>query len=346
MERLNHNMLVLNCYGKINRTCISKKLGMYLSNLPAYVENNWKNTLKEQLGFAKEAEKLVKCYLNANYSSRIFELYRKVFPYKEVPREFIDANYEELANMMICVTLEYDYDDMPLGGWETNCFEGRFCEDDYAEKIINFMNFLAYSNPLYGDVGFPVPVPQWTYSSNHDELDYYRIFWGGENVTQYLNSMLEWGKLFDDFLISRERYSQLDYLINSIYKDAEYNEYHLVKDFSLCQLALEKKWEGELDIKLQRFLPESLSDDEKQRCAKLLRQLRNKIAHGDFVTFEEKIEEYAVQFLDGKFVFDYSEYSRKNWTIGHICCLLDDILRRIFYMMFYDYRTLESIKKG
>ena len=118
------------------------------------------------------------------------------------------------------------------------------------------------------------------------------------------------------------------------------------KDFSLCQLALEKKWEGELDIKLQRFLPESLSDDEKQRCAKLLRQLRNKIAHGDFVTFEEKIEEYAVQFLDGKFVFDYSEYSRKNWTIGHICCLLDDILRRIFYMMFYDYRTLESIKKG
>lgn len=50
------------------------------------------------------------------------------------------------------------------------------------------------------------------------------------------------------------------------------------------------------DIKLQRFLPDRLSNDEKQLCAKLLRQLRNKIAHGDFIAFEEKIEEYAIRF--------------------------------------------------
>ena len=211
------------------------------------------------------------------------------------------------------------------------------------EKVINFMNFLAYSRPIYNGRGFPTPVPQWTYSSNHDELDYYRIFWGGESVTQYLNSMLEWGKLFDNFLINRERYLQLDYLINSIYKD---NEYHLIKDFSLCQLMLENKCEAELDIKLQRFLPDRLSNDEKQLCAKLLRQLRNKIAHGDFIAFEEKIEEYAIRFLDGKFEFDYSEYSRKNWTIEHVCCLLDDVLKKIFNMVFYDYETLENIKKA
>lgn len=89
-----------------------------------------------------------------------------------------------------------------------------------------------------------------------------------------------------------------------------------------------------------------MSNDEKQLCAKLLRQLRNKIAHGDFIAFEEKIEEYAIRFLDGKFEFDYSEYSRKNWTIEHVCCLLDDILKRIFNMMFYDYETLENIKKA
>ena len=210
------------------------------------------------------------------------------------------------------------------------------------EKVINFMNFLAYSRPIYNGRGFPTPVLQWTYSSKHDELDYYRIFWGGESVTQYLNSMLEWGKLFDNFLINRERYLQLDYLINSIYKD---NEYHLIKDFSLCQLMLENKCEAELDIKLQRFLPDRLSNDEKQLCAKLLRQLRNKIAHGDFIAFEEKIEEYAIRFLDGKFEFDYSEYSRKNWTIEHVCCLLDDVLKKIFNMVFCDYETLENIKK-
>ena len=247
-------MLVLNCYGKINRICISKKIGMYLSNLPDSVENNWKSALKEQLWLSNEAEELVQHNLKINRSSQIFELYHKVFSRKKIPREFTDTNYEELVDKMICVTFDYAYDDIPLGGMDTNCFDGRICEDDYAEKVINFMNFLAYSRPIYNGRGFPTPVPQWTYSSNHDELDYYRIFWGGESVTQYLNSMLEWGKLFDNFLINRERYLQLDYLINSIYKDNEYNEYHLIKDFSLCQLMLENKCEAELDIKLQRFL--------------------------------------------------------------------------------------------
>jgi len=52
-----------------------------------------------------------------------------------------------------------------------------------------------------------------------------------------------------------------------------------------------------------------------------------------------------VQFMDGKFGFDYSEYSRKNWAISHICCLMDDVLRRIIYMLFYDNETLNKIKK-
>ena len=64
--------------------------------------------------------------------------------------------------------------------------------------------------------------------------------------------MLEWGKLFDNFLINRERCLQLDYLINSIYKD---NEYRLIKDFSLCQsLTLEDKCEAELDISVTKIL--------------------------------------------------------------------------------------------
>lgn len=45
----------------------------------------------------------------------------------------------EIVNNMICIYLDYNYDDMPLGGWETNCFDGRMCENDYAEKIINFI---------------------------------------------------------------------------------------------------------------------------------------------------------------------------------------------------------------
>lgn len=339
-------MLVLNCYGKTDRICVSRKLGMYLSNLPDSDENNWKDYLKKQLKLTKDADTLYKNYLETRYSRGLFELYHKVFPNKEVPEKFAETHYEELAGMMICVTSDYVYEDMPLGGWDTNCFDGRFCEDDYAEKIIDFMNFLNSSNLLNKEEKFPDPVPQWIYSSNHDALGNYRMFWGGECVEEYIKPMIEWGSLFDAFLDSRERYLQFDYLINAIYKDAEYNEYHLSKDYSLCQLFLEKKWEGELDTKLQKFLPIDMSDNERKECAVLLRKLRNKIAHGDFLAFEDKIEEYATKFLDGKFAFDYSEYSRKNWTVFNVCCLLDDVLRKIIYMMFYDYKTLESIKNS
>ena len=339
-------MLVLNCYGKIDRICISRKLGMYISNLPNSDDNNWKDALKDQLKLTNDADSIYQNYLKMSYPSGIVNLYHKVFPSKEVPVEFTDLHYEELAEMMTCISLDYEYADMPLGGWDKNCFDGRLCEDDCTEKIIGFMNFLVHLDTTQKDDDFPAPVPQWVYSSNHDEFDHYRLFWGGEGIEQYQKAMIEWGNLFDTFLVNRERYLQFDYLINSIYKDSDYNEYHLIKDFSLCQLFLEKECEGELDTKLPIFLPENMSGAEKMECAKLLRQLRNKIAHGDFLAFEDKIEEYAKKFLDGKFAFDYFEYSRKNWVIIHVCCLLDDVLRRIMHMMFYNSKKLDSIKNS
>lgn len=102
---------------------------MYLSNLPDSVENNWKSALKEQLWLSKEAEELVQHNLKINRSSQIFGLYHKVFSRKKIPREFTDINYEELVDKMICVTSDYAYDDIPLGGMDTNCFDGRICED-------------------------------------------------------------------------------------------------------------------------------------------------------------------------------------------------------------------------
>ena len=337
-------MIVLECYGKIDRICISQKLGIFLSNLPDDKDNNWKEELKEQLKLTKEADFLYQSHLGTNYPCGIFKLYGNVFPDRKVPKQFTDLNYTELAERMICFTLDYNYDDMPLGDWKTNCFDGRLCEDDYAEKIIEFFLFLTHKTSSGFD--FPVPVPQWAYSSNHDEMNHYRLFQGGTSVETYLDPLREWGRLLDEFLIDRDRYLLLDYLITSIYKDADYNKYHLLKDYSLCQLLLEKDKERELDTKLPQFLPSKMSKNDRQKCAVLLRQLRNKIAHGAFAEFEEKMEEYIEQFMDGHFSFDYAEYSRKNWGILSICCLLDDVLRNIIYMLFYDYEKLEIIKNG
>ena len=103
------------------------------------------------------------------------------------------------------------------------------------------------------DYAIPKPVKQWTFSSNHDGIDYWRIFWGGEESAEYILALQEWGKLFDSFLCSRNDYLLFDYLVNTIHKDNEYNENHLIKAFSLCQLFLERHKESELDAKLPQF---------------------------------------------------------------------------------------------
>ena len=72
------------------------------------------------------------------------------------------------------------------------------------------------------------------------------MFWGGEGVDIYIRALKEWGELLDKFLENRENYLLFDYLVNSLYKDNKYNEYHFMKDYSLCQLFLEDRHEKEL----------------------------------------------------------------------------------------------------
>ena len=120
----------------------------------------------------------------------------------------------------------------------------------------------------------------------------------------------------------------------------------MLKAYSLCQLFLEDEREAELDKKLPEFLDSSYSIAEREKIAICFRQIRNKIAHGDFIEFNKKIEEYTKQFMDGHFDFDYSEYSRQNWAISNICCALDDALRKMLFMLFTNRTKLEQIKKA
>ena len=72
--------------------------------------------------------------------------------------------------------------------------------------------------------------------------------------------------------------------------------------------------------------------------------MRNKIAHGDFIAFEKLVEEFACEIMDNNFNFDYSEYSRKNWVILHICCELEIVVKKMINMLFLDREKLEKIK--
>ena len=77
----------------------------------------------------------------------------------------------------------------------------------------------------------------------------------------------------------------------------------------------------------------------------MLRKMRNKVAHGDFTTFENKAEEYAKKFMDGRYWFDYSEYSRKNWVLLNVCCLLSDPVKMLIEKLFEDKNYMKSLKK-
>lgn len=334
-------MVVLNFYGKIEPICISKKLGLYLSNLPNGEYNNWRDGLVDEMEMSIKADRIYQEMLGSNYEPGIHILYRNLYPNKEIPSVIDKSIIREIVDQMICIYHEYSYDDMPMGGRDTNPFDGRFCEEDYSEKIIDFINFLSDEEQLFQ---LPAPIPQWVYSSNYHNVDHYRIFWGGEQAEPYIKALQQWGAALDVFLSNRNDYLLFDYLAKTIHKDNEYNEYHLMKDYSLCQLFLEKKSESELDSKLLPFLDPDDSEEDRLKKGKLLRQMRNKIAHGDFSAFESKIEEFAVEFMDGRFWFDYSELSRKNWVIQHVCCILDDVIRQLICMLLFDRESLSKLK--
>lgn len=335
-------MVVLNFYGKIEPICISKKLGLYIANLPNEEHNEWRDDLAEELELATKADKIYQEKLGTDFPCGIIRLFQKLFPNESLPKTFTKEHYISIADKMIYIYQDYDYADMPLGGWDTNCFDGRLCEEDYSEKIINFINFA--SHPSETGYAMPESVPQWTFSTNHDGIDHWRIFWGGEEATTYISALQEWGRLFDSFLCSRNDYLLFDYLVNTIHKDNEYNENHLMKAFSLCQLFLEKHKESELDAKLPHFLESLDPKVDAKRKAELFRKMRNKIAHGDFLAFETVIETYASEFMDEHFAFDYSEYSRKNWAVQHVCCELDAVIRKLLGMLFFERTKLEQLK--
>lgn len=253
--------------------------------------------------------------------------------------DFDGEGISRIVEGMIFVDFDYAYEDMPLGGWRTNCFDGRLCELDYSEKLIDF--FSSFSHPLHRG-SLPLGMPTWIYSSNRGVQDYQRLlYWGGHSPSDCLESLRCWGKLLDGFLETRNDYLLLDYLVNAFYFDKSMDVCGILKRYSLCQLFLEKDRESELDWKIVPFLT---WEEDAESLAKAFRRLRNKLAHGDFVAFDSELEKYAQQFMDGRFAFDYSELSRRNWAIGNVCHTLDRVLYSIVELLFLDRAKLESIK--
>jgi len=333
-------MVVLNIYGQIEPICISHKLKLYISNLPEEEHNEWNSYLYDEFIKVLDIDRINCTSVGLEWNKSILDIHQKSCPNSLLPDSASDdERLHEIVDNMICLYFDYEYEDMPLGGWESNPFDGRFCEKDYAELIADFFHFISET-----DEGC---VPLWSYSSNYDrEEPYYRLFFINPDTQLCIDTLKHWGKRIDSFLKGKNDYLQLDYMIRAIHDDNKYNTYHLFKLYSLCQMFLENKHEIELDNKLPAFLDERYTEEERKQISTLLRHMRNKIAHGDFIRFEKKTEEYARLVMDGNFCFDYSEYSRKNWVVIDACCLLERAVKRIIYMLFTKKSELRKIKKS
>ena len=325
-------MVILNIYGKTDPICISKKLGLFISNIPS----DWKSEILDECKNIIDIQSIQNKRYGYKNEIDIKKLHNSIVKDSCLNRNTTDIDYiKEIIDNMICLYFNYDYDDMPLGGWETNPFDGRLCEKDYAELIVNY----------WGEV-YNRLMPSWIYSSNKESKDlFFKMSFFRADFDIGMHCLCFWGKQIDNFLQSRNDYLLLDYLIQNFQDDDDNVFFHFLKWYSLCQLFLEKDKESELDWKLAMFLSNEYSKEERIIIASLFRKMRNKIAHGDFLKFEELIEEYATKIMDGKFNFDYSEKSRKNWAIDHARFSLKKAVLKINSLLFSNKDFITQIKK-
>lgn len=103
------------------------------------------------------------------------------------------------------------------------------------------------------------------------------------------------------------------------------------------------KTQGELERKLPRFLLNELND--KELFCTIVRKLRNKIAHGDFETFQKLLEEYRENFMQN-FWYDEFEYSIESWTINSICLSLKSAFSEILFEFFSNKEEFLRFQKN
>ena len=330
-------MVVLSICKKIEPICLSKKLGLFISNLVDCPYDGWNERVTEEFIRSRRIAEINAENWKINFGIHAYEHYKKQFPL--MMKEFSCINDEaikKIVSNLVCIYLDYDYDDMPMGGWEDNPFDSRLCEKDYAEMIIDFLRFLSDNGNC----------PFWIYSSNyHEPTPFHNLLWVKDDSERKIAYLKFWGAKIDSFLEERNDYLKLDYLIRSIHDEHGYDAYYLSKMYSLCQLFLENEHESELDQKLPQFINPSYESNERTEIAQILRQMRNKVAHGNFVDFEKKAEEYAVKFMDGHYSFDYSEYSRQNWVLLNVCCLLSETVKTMIKKEFDNKAFMNSLKK-
>lgn len=352
-------MVVLDIYGKIEDIVISKKLGVIISNLPEGWQEDLVETMEEEIArrkyfIKKENSNTIKEFNIKNICQIKF---KDCFFANELSEEEL---LKQISRHMIGIqTLECEESMLKF---KNNYIDSPTCEKEFCEKLVDFFNFIITNQDKENNCSFYYPT--WIYSSersifNETQVLNYLSFnppKPSETIAfqrkqihneHKINDLIRYGQMIDSFLETENDFWKLDYIINSIFDDNNYNSHHLFKVVSLIEMLLVYPNNNgkitELDTKLQQFTSKQIPKNKQFQFCALIRQMRNKIGHGDFFSMNQKCEEYANEFMQN-FWFDYYEFSRQNWILSNICINLNTTLANIIWMMLNNKDKLLEIQ--
>lgn len=349
-------MIILNFYGNIEKTIISKKLGIGVSNPPSdWIKGLQDDMLEEILVrehnlkvWAKEE------FMNIQPSNYDLTALVQKANWNNYLKDY-NSDLEVIAKNLIAIdVLDFENSYLKL---KNNIMDSPTCEVSFPLKFIDFCNKIQRSSKGKGILNNTIPISTFSSDEFHEKpriLNFlYAMLDSKLDFEDYnngcLSSLIKVGALIDDFLQNDEDFWVLDYIINSMYHDREYNAYHVFKVMSLIEMliinpSVNGRTVGELERKLPLFIKDlQLGNNKKVIFAQIMRQLRNKIAHGDFRGIQQLLKRYRDEFMIN-YKYDEFEYSIENWTYLNICCRLDDILNEIVWELITNKDQLRLLQ--
>lgn len=350
-------MVLLNMYGKIEPTIISKKLGIALCNpAPDWVEGLQDDFHEEILVYNHKISSFKQSGMDVSWAEGRYDLQNIVeqLGWQEDGKSDMQIIAEHLIEIQVSnfedslLQIKNEYLDSPT------------CEPQYTRKFLDFCCKVQSSKSARNVI--PQQIPFSTYNSDDLQKEPLIINYlqgmlhphpsHKATVSSYTKGGIESlkiiGKLIDDFLVTDKDFWLFDYIINALFSDAQQNAYHIFKTMSLIEMLIinpkgNGKTVGEIEQKLPQFLSDRISQKDGVLFSKIMRKLRNKIAHGDFEAVKQLLEQYRQAFMQN-FWFDEIEYSIENWTYGDICLHLDEALNEILWLMLSDKSKLVALQ--
>ncbi|MEG2973200.1 MAG: hypothetical protein RR898_06980 [Clostridium sp.] len=348
-------MILISIYGKIKPTIISKKLGLSLCNMDTDMFDIIYDEFDEELLIHRNK---LRQYLYHGYDTKYldgsYNLKRIVSELKW--KKEGKSEQQVIAENLIEIKVT-DFENSLLQN-NNKYISSPTCEQRFEKKFLEFCWFVQPTDHVVGIMNYDIP------NIIYDSHDYTRktsLLSSVEDMMllkkdtekrreNSIKCLKYWGNELDNFLVEDRDWWLFDYIINAITQKSESVEYEIFKIMSLIELLIinpvkSGKTSGEMERKLISFIPKEIDRTKGIVFATIVRKLRNKIAHGDFVAIPKLLEEYRELFMQN-YWFDEFEYSIKNWTYLNIHMQLNKVLAKILRLMITDKEKWIQIQKS